>query len=77
MSAVVVPLFGQEPSLADRLKVRRAYRKRVAELAADYVSNDFLASCRGIDIGIEDALPLFVAAMRKQLRKSGFLLKGR
>jgi hypothetical protein len=77
MSADIVYLFppepGPKPNLTVRLASRRAYRRQAAEVAARCVAEAFTASAKGIDIGCDDALPIFVAAMRRELRKSGCL----
>lgn len=65
----VIPMFPPEPALAERLAARRAYRKRCRDVASVFVAKAFSASAEGIPIGVEEALPLFVAAMRREMRK--------
>lgn len=71
MSAKVIPLFQpmKQPSLTERLAARRIYRQRCKEMCGSLVARAFTASARGIDIGCDDAVPLFLAAMRRELRK--------
>lgn len=75
MSAKIIPFPAapSEPSLTERLAARRAYRAKCRELAADVVSKAFTESWMndprfgGLCLG--DALPLFVAAMRREVMK--------
>jgi hypothetical protein len=59
----------------ERLAARRAYRAGCKVIAAEAVAQAFRAAGRvpgvGHRLGCDDALPIFVAAMRRELRKSG------
>jgi hypothetical protein len=58
----------------ERLAAIRAYRAGCREIAAKTVAQAFSATARiaGAEkIGIDDAHPLFIAAMRRELRKTG------
>lgn len=68
----VVPLHRQ-PSIAERLSVRRIYRQRAKEVAAATVARALNDSLLGQTVDLNDALPIFVAAMRRELKKSGML----
>jgi hypothetical protein len=72
----VIPF--RDPSLpavgAERLMAIRAYRAGCREIAAKAVAQAFSATAKisGTEkIGINDAHPLFIAAMRRELRKTG------
>ena len=57
-----------------RLRARRAYRVGIKGIAALAVAQAFTKACeiKGTKgLGIDDAAPMFVAAMRRELRKSG------
>ena len=76
MSAVVLPFRASPPKIsrAERIAARRTYRKGCADLAAQAVAQAFtesgtLPGTQGL--GVDDAFPIFVAAMRRELRKSG------
>jgi hypothetical protein len=62
---------------AERLAAIRAYRAACREVAAETVADAFSAASKAAKVpgvrslGCDDALPLFVAAMRRELRKSG------
>lgn len=78
MSAQIIPFPpppAPEPPLAERLAARRAYRQQCRELASCVIpaafSDSWLHDARFKDLGIGEALPLCVAAMRRELRKSG------
>ena len=63
------PLLGLE-----RLAARRIFRAGCKAIAARAVAQLFSEACkvRGTEgLGTQEALPLFVAAMRRELRKSG------
>lgn len=64
------PLRGKE-----RLAARKAYKAACAYVASQAVANAFTQSYQLIRVtrklGCDDALPIFVAAMRRELRKSG------
>jgi hypothetical protein len=75
-AATVIPF--RDPSLpavgAERLLAIRAYRAGCREIAATAVAQAFseTATIAGAEkIGINDAHPLFIAAMRRELRKTG------
>jgi len=72
MSAKIIPLFPDEMPrpFAERLTARRAYRVRCRQVAAEFVAAAFAVSGENVPIGIDDAVPLFVAAMRRELRKA-------
>jgi hypothetical protein len=70
--AKVIPMHC-EPSFAERLTMRRAYRQRALDVASSAVGQAFSESLQGQVVDLNDALPLFVAAMRRELRKSGLL----
>jgi len=64
-----VPAGGPE-----RLAARRAYREVCQAIAAQIVADAFSLTCKSPGasvIGCSDALPIFVAAMRRELRKTG------
>jgi hypothetical protein len=76
MTSNVIPF--RDPDLplvgAERLTARRAYRAGCKAIAAAAVAEAFSAAGRvpGIGrLGCDDALPVFVAAMRRELRKTG------
>lgn len=76
MTSNVIPF--RDPSLPavgiKRIAAIRAYRAGCKEIAAKTVAQAFSAAGRipGAEkISIDDALPLFVAAMRRELRKTG------
>lgn len=55
-----------------RLKARRAYRAACNAIAVDVVASAFSATARapGVEgLGVDDAVPLFVAAVRRELRR--------
>jgi hypothetical protein len=59
---------------AERLAAIRAYRAGCREIAARAVAQAYSAAANipgAKKIGTDDAYPLFVAAMRRELRKSG------
>jgi hypothetical protein len=64
-----LPLTGNE-----RLVARRAYRKGCRAVATVAVAHAFSVAAKlpGVDrLGCDDVLPIFVAAMRRELRKTG------
>lgn len=65
----VVPMFPPRRPLRERLAARRAYRERMKQVAAAYVAEAFNSSGKGLNIGCEEALPLFMAAMRREILK--------
>lgn len=76
MSISVIPF--RDPSaplpFKKRIAARKAYREGMATLAQRAVEDAFVASARllGADgILLEDAMSLFVAAMRRELRRTG------
>jgi hypothetical protein len=80
MSARIIPFPAgspePEPAFSERIAARRAYRagmKRVAEMTmcAAFTQAGKIPGSRGI--GVDVALPIFVAAMRRELRKTGLL----
>jgi hypothetical protein len=79
MTSNVIPFRNpRDPDLpsvgAERLAARRAYREGCKLLAEYFVAQAFSAAGKmpGIGrLGCDDALPVFVAAMRRELRKSG------
>ena len=59
---------------AERLAARRMYREACKSIASEYVAKAFAASSTTPatgKLGCDDALPVFVAAMRRELRKTG------
>jgi hypothetical protein len=59
---------------SQRRAVRRIYREGVKEIAARVIPEAFTEACKlpgTKGMGCEDAFPVFVAAMRRELRKSG------
>lgn len=59
---------------AERLAARRIYRASCAVIAAKIVPQAFTEAAKTPGtrrLGCDDAFPLFVAAMRRELRKSG------
>lgn len=76
MTAAILPFrdlgVSAEPSPAARRAARRLYRERCRDMATGLVGAALSESCKGIaDLGVDDALPIFVAAMRRELRRSG------
>jgi hypothetical protein len=76
MSSNVVPF--RDPYLplegAERLQSRRIYSAACRTIAPEYVAKAFAATFKTPGtwkLGCDDALPVFVAAMRRELRKSG------
>jgi hypothetical protein len=74
----VIQLFPEPPAPlqgAEREAAIQAYREAAAVIAAHVIGQAFggvsrLPGCGGL--GCEDALPLFVKAFRRELRKSGY-----
>ena len=75
MTAAILPFHlgkSAEPSPVAQRAARRLYRERCREMATSAVATAFSESAKGIaDLGVDDALPIFVAAMRRELRRSG------
>lgn len=64
-----LPLEGIE-----RLRARRLYREVCKAIAPEVMAKAFSAASKfpaTRKLGVSDAYPLFVAAMRRELRKSG------
>jgi hypothetical protein len=61
-------------SLAQRLAIRRAYRIRCKAVAEEFVAQAFSESYRGVEgLGGDYTMPIFVGAMRRELRRTGLL----
>jgi hypothetical protein len=80
VSAIIIPFDNSsancEPTLAERLAARRIYRADCKALAAEAMARAFNLSCKlpcAAAVGLDDALPIFVAAMRRELQSSGIL----
>ena len=76
MSAAILPfkLGSQEPSGKDYLAARRAFREDCKVLASIAGAKAFSESAKlagAKTLGIDDAAHVFVAAMRRELRRSG------
>ena len=76
MDSNVVPFRNPDLPLEalERLVARRKYREGCKVIAAKTVAQAFAEAVRlpGVGkLGAEDAYPLFVAAMRRELRKMG------
>lgn len=71
MTAKILNFAAPSVPLKERLAVRRAYRKRCRQIAAESIAAAFRESGKGTSIGIDDAVPIFVAAMRRELKRSG------
>jgi hypothetical protein len=76
VSATVIPF--RDPSLPaagiERLAAIRAYRAACREIARKKVGEAFSATIKvrgSRKLSLEDAYPLFIAAMRRELRNSG------
>ncbi len=77
-SAKVIPFRdphqSREQTPAERRAARRAYREGCKLIAAHCVAQAFSAAFKvpgANGISVDDAMPIFVAAMRRELRKSG------
>jgi hypothetical protein len=63
------------PEGAERRAAIKAYYKAAEAIAADAVARAFSAASRQPDcrrIDLNDAVPLFVAAFRRELSRSGY-----
>jgi hypothetical protein len=76
MSARIIPF--RDPDLpavgAERLAIRRVFRASCKVVAAKAVGEAFsevIKTPGTKKIGLDDAWPMFIAAMRRELRKSG------
>ena len=77
MSARVIPFRDPNAPLegAARETALADYQRILPEIVTHAIGEAFMASCRAAGcggLGVEDALPLFVAAMRRELEKSGY-----
>jgi hypothetical protein len=84
MSAIIIPFRNSpidcEPAPAERLAARRIYRAGCKALSAEAIGHAFSMACKlpsAGPTGLDDALAIFVAAMRRELRESGMLPRPR
>jgi hypothetical protein len=73
MSAKIIPfpIEPAPPSLRERLAVRREYRRRCDEIAYAGMSRTFMEALKeGRGVSMENAVAIFVAAMRREIRRA-------
>ena len=73
-NVIAFPSPQDDPTLEQRLAARKVCRAALRMFASAAVARDFSQAGKlpgARELGVDDVLPMFVAAMRRELKKSG------